>query len=115
MTGARLLHRPIDRFERLPAALGQHRSAPAFARHPRPDEQQPAPWLASAPYGPPAYSLLNNPGILNPSPSPGPRITGPDGVRVRRVWSAALAGSTVLMGGLAGSRASLMPDLTRVG
>src|SRR3954469_13394126 len=42
---------------------------------PRSDDQQPAPWLASAPHGAPAYPLFNNPGILNPSPSPGPRIT----------------------------------------
>src|SRR4051794_1922591 len=41
---------------------------------PRSDDQQPAPWLASAPHGAPAYPLFNNPGILNPSPSPGPRI-----------------------------------------
>src|SRR5215212_1321658 len=41
---------------------------------PRSDDQQPAPWLASATHGPPAYPLLNNPGILNPSPSPGARI-----------------------------------------
>src|SRR3954462_15513259 len=34
MVGAGLLHRPIDRFERLPAALGQDRSKPEFARHP---------------------------------------------------------------------------------
>src|SRR3954469_16555515 len=34
MAGAGLLHRPIDRFERLPAALGQDRSKPEFARHP---------------------------------------------------------------------------------
>src|SRR3954463_10268612 len=43
---------------------------------PRSDDQQPAPWLASAPHGAPAYPLLNNPGILNPSPSPGIRIIG---------------------------------------
>src|SRR3954452_12119727 len=43
---------------------------------PRSDDQQPAPWLASAPQGAPAYPLPNNPGILNPSPSPGARITG---------------------------------------
>src|SRR5215207_3369886 len=42
----------------------------------RSDDQQPAPWLASAPHGASAYPLINNPGILNPSPSPGPRITG---------------------------------------
>src|SRR4051812_39880980 len=42
---------------------------------PRSDDQQPAPWLASAPHGAPAYPLFNNPGILNPSPSPGARIT----------------------------------------
>src|SRR4051812_18243368 len=42
----------------------------------RSDDQQPAPWLASATHGAPAYALLNNPGILNPSPSPGPRMTG---------------------------------------
>src|SRR5215203_3778756 len=41
----------------------------------RSDDQQPAPWLASVTHGAPAYPLLNNPGILNPSPSPGPRIT----------------------------------------
>src|SRR3954451_15952703 len=40
----------------------------------RSDDQQPAPWLASATPGAPAYPLLNNPGILNPSPSPGPRM-----------------------------------------
>src|SRR5215204_9563 len=34
MAGAGLLHRPIDRFERLPATLGQDRSKPEFARHP---------------------------------------------------------------------------------
>ena len=34
MAGARLLHRPIDRFQRLPAALRQERSAPEFAGHP---------------------------------------------------------------------------------
>src|SRR3954470_25017235 len=34
MAGAGLLHRPIDRLERLPAALGQDRSKPEFARHP---------------------------------------------------------------------------------
>src|SRR3954469_22520056 len=43
---------------------------------PRSDDQQPAPWLASAPHGAPAYPLFNNPGILNPSPSPGARMTG---------------------------------------
>src|SRR4051794_22417970 len=32
--GAGLLHRPVDRLERLPATLGQHRSKPEFARHP---------------------------------------------------------------------------------
>src|SRR3954466_3975516 len=37
----------------------------------RSDDQQPAPWLASATHGAPAYPLLNHPGILNPSPSPG--------------------------------------------
>src|SRR5215213_325690 len=42
----------------------------------RSDDQQPAPWLASATHGAPAYPLLNNPGSLNPSPSPGARITG---------------------------------------
>src|SRR3954464_5181708 len=42
---------------------------------PRSDDQQPAPWLASAPHGAPAYPLFNNPGILNPSPSPGARIS----------------------------------------
>src|SRR4051794_36213820 len=42
------------------------------------DDPQPAPWLASATHGAPAYPLLNNPGILNPSPSPGPRM--------RRKW-----------------------------
>src|SRR3954462_2054276 len=41
---------------------------------PRSDDQQPAPWLASAPHGAPAYPLFNNPGILNPSPSPGARL-----------------------------------------
>src|SRR3954469_10447315 len=41
---------------------------------PRSEDQQPAPWLASAPQGAPAYPLFNNPGILNPSPSPGARI-----------------------------------------
>src|SRR5215207_3796545 len=41
----------------------------------RSDDQQPAPWLASATHGASAYPLINNPGILNPSPSPGPRIT----------------------------------------
>src|SRR3954466_6789136 len=35
MAGAGLLHRPIDRLERLPATLGQHRSKPELARHPR--------------------------------------------------------------------------------
>src|SRR4051812_11604202 len=40
----------------------------------RSDDQQPAPWLASATHSAPAYTLLNNPGILNPSPSPGARI-----------------------------------------
>src|SRR3954468_18528979 len=30
-----LLHRPIDRLQGLPAALGQDRSEPEFARHPR--------------------------------------------------------------------------------
>src|SRR4051812_18931211 len=34
MAGAGLLHRPIDRLERLPATLGQDRSKPEFARHP---------------------------------------------------------------------------------
>jgi hypothetical protein len=34
MAGAGLLHGPADRLERLPTALGQDRSAPAFARHP---------------------------------------------------------------------------------
>jgi len=34
MARARLLHRPIDRLQRLPAALGQNRSKPEFARHP---------------------------------------------------------------------------------
>src|SRR5215218_5002762 len=42
---------------------------------PRSDEQQPAPWFASATHGPPAYPLRNSPGILNPSPSPGNRMT----------------------------------------
>src|SRR4051795_11787472 len=42
----------------------------------RSDDQQPAPWLASATHGAPAYPLLNNPGILNPSPSPGVGMTG---------------------------------------
>src|SRR3954451_25032155 len=42
---------------------------------PRSDDQQPAPWLASAPHGAPAYPLFNNPGILNPSPSPGARMS----------------------------------------
>src|SRR4051795_10651214 len=44
---------------------------------PRSDDQQPAPWLASAPHGAPAYPLFNNPGILNPSPSPGARMIAP--------------------------------------
>ena len=34
MAGARLLHGPADRLERLPAALGQDRSKPEFTRHP---------------------------------------------------------------------------------
>src|SRR4051794_18433398 len=34
MAGTRLLHRPIDRLERLPATLGQDRSKPELARHP---------------------------------------------------------------------------------
>ena len=34
MARARLLHRPIDRLQGLPAALGQNRSEPEFARHP---------------------------------------------------------------------------------
>ena len=34
MAGAGLLHGPADRLERLPTALGQDRSTPAFARHP---------------------------------------------------------------------------------
>src|SRR3954454_24266958 len=34
MAGTRLLHRPIDRLQGLPAALGQDRSEPEFARHP---------------------------------------------------------------------------------
>src|SRR3954471_19196482 len=34
MARARLLHRPVDRLERLPAALRQDRSEPEFARHP---------------------------------------------------------------------------------
>src|SRR3954471_7663754 len=42
---------------------------------PRSDDQQPAPWLASAPHGAPDYPLFNNPGILNPSPSPGASIS----------------------------------------
>src|SRR5829696_2890366 len=42
----------------------------------RSDAQQPAPWLASVTHGASAYPLINNPGILNPSPSPGPRIRG---------------------------------------
>src|SRR3954463_14064902 len=41
---------------------------------PRSDDQQPAPWLSSAPHGAPAYPVFNNPGILNPSPSPGARM-----------------------------------------
>src|SRR3954447_10776675 len=41
---------------------------------PRSDDQQPAPWLASAPHGAPAYPLRDRTGILNPSPSPGARI-----------------------------------------
>src|SRR6185503_11311250 len=41
---------------------------------PRSDEQQPAPWFASATHGPPAYPLRNSPGIRNSSPSPGNRI-----------------------------------------
>ena len=35
MAGARLLHRPIDRLQSLPAALRQDRSEPEFAGHPR--------------------------------------------------------------------------------
>ena len=34
MARARLLHRPIDRLQGLPTALGQDRSKPEFARHP---------------------------------------------------------------------------------
>ena len=34
MARARLLHRPVDCLERLPAALGQDLSEPEFARHP---------------------------------------------------------------------------------
>ena len=34
MARARLLHRPIDRLQGLPAALGQNRSEPEFASHP---------------------------------------------------------------------------------
>jgi len=34
MAGARLLHRPLDRLQRLPAALRQDGSQPEFARHP---------------------------------------------------------------------------------
>src|SRR3954468_12283374 len=34
MAGAGLLHRPADRLQGLPAALGQDRSKPEFARHP---------------------------------------------------------------------------------
>src|SRR4051812_30891402 len=34
MAGAGLLHRPADRLQGLPAALGQDRSEPEFARHP---------------------------------------------------------------------------------
>ena len=34
MAGARLLYGPIDRLQRLPAALGQNRGEPEFAGHP---------------------------------------------------------------------------------
>ena len=34
MARARLLHRPVDRLQGLPAALGQDRGAPEFAGHP---------------------------------------------------------------------------------
>src|SRR3954467_6916756 len=51
----------------------------------RSDDQQPAPWLASAPHGAPAYPVFNNPGILNPSPSPGARITLPGHARFSKI------------------------------
>jgi len=35
MARARLLHRPIDRLQRFPAALRQDRGEPEFAGHPR--------------------------------------------------------------------------------
>src|SRR6185503_1734799 len=34
VAGSRLLHRPVDRLERLPAALGQDLRQPEFAGHP---------------------------------------------------------------------------------
>src|SRR3954452_24930078 len=59
----------------------------------RSDDQQPAPWLASAPHGAPAYPLLNHPGILNPSPSPGVGITLIVGLTAHRA-----SGRVLLMG-----------------
>src|SRR5215218_2329363 len=60
------------------SAASQSDPGPTGASLPDPrrsDAQQPAPWPASAPHGAPAYPLLNNPGSLNPSSSPGARIT----------------------------------------
>src|SRR3954451_6620931 len=58
---------------------------------PRSDDQHPAPWLASAPHGAPAYPVFNNPGILNPSPSPGARISRTD----PRLWFTAVTRPTM--------------------
>src|SRR5215204_2041121 len=60
------------------SAASQSDHGPTGASLPDPrrsDAQQPAPWPASATHGAPAYPLLNNPGILNPSSSPGARIS----------------------------------------
>src|SRR5215204_4220310 len=78
------------------------------------DDQQPAPWLASATHGAPAYPLPNNPGILNPSLSPGPRIS-----RIRDLNDAlrcSLAGGVLMMtaGVIALGRARQMAVLDAV-
>src|SRR5215207_2064214 len=60
------------------SAASQSDHGPTGASLPDPrrsDAQQPAPWPASATHGAPAYPLLNNPGSLNPSSSPGARIS----------------------------------------
>src|SRR5215207_6869815 len=89
------------------SAASQSDHGPTGASLPDPrrsDAQQPAPWLASATHGAPAYPLPNNPGILNPSLSPGPRMTSGVAAAYGKTTLGLRRASAVAAGGIEAAR-----------